>query len=58
MPLISAPLIDRSDRNFRPDRGHLIAIPVSEGRRGKSRAVVAPLLQELMTLDGDIAPVI
>src|SRR5580693_10715771 len=34
MPLISARLIDRLIEAFAPDRGHLIAVPVSDNRRG------------------------
>jgi len=34
MPLIDAGLIDRLIDAFAPDRGNLIVVPVSEGRRG------------------------
>src|SRR5437879_2035802 len=34
MPLIDAHLIDRLIEAFAPDRGHLIAVPVSDNRRG------------------------
>ena len=34
MPLIDAGLIDRLIDGFAPDRGNLIVVPVSEGRRG------------------------
>jgi molybdenum cofactor cytidylyltransferase len=35
MPLISAKLIDQLIETFAPDRGQLIAVPVSDGRRGR-----------------------
>jgi molybdenum cofactor cytidylyltransferase len=54
MPLISAQLIDRLIETFEPDRGHLIAVPVSEGRRGNPVLWSRRFFRELMTLDGDI----
>jgi molybdenum cofactor cytidylyltransferase len=54
MPLISAQLIDRLIETFEPDRGHLIAVPVSEGRRGNPVLWSRRFFKELMTLDGDI----
>ncbi|QPF82655.1 NTP transferase domain-containing protein [Bradyrhizobium genosp. L] len=54
MPLISAHLIDRLIETFAPDRGHLIAVPVSEGRRGNPVLWSRRFFRELMTLDGDI----
>lgn len=54
MPLISAQLIDRLVDTFEPDRGHLIAVPVSEGRRGNPVLWSRRFFRELMTLDGDI----
>jgi len=54
MPLISAQLIDRLIETFAPDRGHLIAVPVSEGRRGNPVLWSRRFFKELMTLDGDI----
>jgi molybdenum cofactor cytidylyltransferase len=54
MPLISAQLIDRLIDTFAPDRGHLIAVPVSEGRRGNPVLWSRRFFTELMTLDGDI----
>ena len=55
MPLIDAKLVDHLIESFAPDRGQLIVVPVSDGRRGN------PVLwskrrffKELMTLDGDI----
>ena len=53
MPLISAQLIDRLIEAFAPDRGHLIAVPVSEGRRGNPVLWSRRFFKELMTLDGD-----
>jgi molybdenum cofactor cytidylyltransferase len=54
MPLIDAPLIDRLIETFAPDRGHLIAVPVSEGRRGNPVLWSRRFFKELMTLDGDV----
>ena len=54
MPLIDASLIDRLIETFAPDRGHLIALPVSEGRRGNPVLWSRRFFKELMTLDGDI----
>src|SRR5207237_1005791 len=53
MPLVSAQLIDRLIETFEPDRGHLIAVPVSEGRRGNPVLWSRRFFRELMTLDGD-----
>jgi molybdenum cofactor cytidylyltransferase len=54
MPLISAHLIDRLIEAFTPDRGNLIAVPVSDGRRGNPVLWSRRFFNELMTLDGDI----
>ena len=54
MPLISAHLIDRLIEAFAPDRGNLIAVPVSDGRRGNPVLWSRRFFNELMTLDGDI----
>ena len=54
MPLISANLIDRLIETFAPDRGNLIAVPVSDGRRGNPVLWSRRFFNELMTLDGDI----
>jgi molybdenum cofactor cytidylyltransferase len=54
MPLISAPLINRLIDAFEPDRGHLIAVPVSDGKRGNPVLWSRRFFKELMTLDGDI----
>jgi molybdenum cofactor cytidylyltransferase len=54
MPLISAHLIDRLIEAFAPDRGNLIAMPVSDGRRGNPVLWSRRFFGELMTLDGDI----
>jgi molybdenum cofactor cytidylyltransferase len=54
MPLIDASLIDRLIDAFAPDRGHLIAVPASEGRRGNPVLWSRRFFRELMTLDGDI----
>ena len=54
MPLIDARLIDRLIEAFAPDRGNLIAVPVSDGRRGNPVLWSRRFFRELMTLDGDI----
>jgi molybdenum cofactor cytidylyltransferase len=54
MPMISAPLIDRLIEVFAPDRGNLIAVPVSDSRRGNPVLWSRRFFNELMTLDGDI----
>ncbi len=54
MPLISADLIDRLIEAFAPDRGNLIAVPVSDNRRGNPVLWSRRFFSELMTLDGDI----
>jgi molybdenum cofactor cytidylyltransferase len=54
MPLIDAKLIDRLIDAFEPDRGHLIALPVSDGRRGNPVLWSRRFFPELMTLDGDV----
>jgi molybdenum cofactor cytidylyltransferase len=54
MPMISAPLIDRLIEAFAPDRGNLIAVPVSDNRRGNPVLWSRRFFNELMTLDGDI----
>jgi molybdenum cofactor cytidylyltransferase len=54
MPLIDARLIDRLIEAFAPDRGNLIVVPVSEGRRGNPVLWSRRFFNELMTLDGDI----
>lgn len=54
MPLIDATLIDRLIDAFAPDRGALITLPASEGRRGNPVLWSRRFFTELMTLDGDI----
>ncbi|QDM22830.1 4-diphosphocytidyl-2C-methyl-D-erythritol kinase [Tardiphaga sp. vice154] len=54
MPLIDTRLIDRLIEAFAPDQGHLIAVPVNEGRRGNPVLWSRRFFAELMTLDGDI----
>jgi molybdenum cofactor cytidylyltransferase len=54
MPMISADLIDRLVDAFAPDRGNLIAVPVSGGRRGNPVLWSRRFFNELMTLDGDV----
>jgi molybdenum cofactor cytidylyltransferase len=54
MPMISAQLIDHLIEAFAPDRGNLIAVPVSAGRRGNPVLWSRRFFNELMTLDGDV----
>jgi molybdenum cofactor cytidylyltransferase len=54
MPLIDSRLIDRLIEAFAPDRGDLIAVPVSDGRRGNPVLWSRRFFTELMALDGDI----
>jgi molybdenum cofactor cytidylyltransferase len=54
MPLIDAKLIDHLIESFAPDRGQLIVVPVSDGRRGNPVLWARRFFRELMTLDGDI----
>ena len=54
MPLISAKLIDKLIDAFEPDRGHLITVPVSDGKRGNPVLWSRRFFRELMTLDGDV----
>jgi molybdenum cofactor cytidylyltransferase len=54
MPMISAQLIDHLIDAFAPDRGNLIAVPVSDSRRGNPVLWSRRFFNELMTLDGDI----
>jgi molybdenum cofactor cytidylyltransferase len=54
MPMISSQLIDRLIEAFAPDRGGLIAVPVSDGRRGNPVLWSRRFFNELMALDGDV----
>jgi molybdenum cofactor cytidylyltransferase len=54
MPLVGSNLIDRLIESFAPDRGALIVVPSSEGRRGNPVLWSRRFFPELMTLDGDI----
>jgi molybdenum cofactor cytidylyltransferase len=54
MPLIDAALIDRLIDAFAPERTSLIAMPVSEGRRGNPVLWSRRFFAELMALEGDI----
>jgi molybdenum cofactor cytidylyltransferase len=54
MPLIDADLIDRLIEAFAPDRGALIVVPVSDGRRGNPVLWSRRFFAELAALDGDI----
>jgi molybdenum cofactor cytidylyltransferase len=52
--MISSGLIDHLIDAFAPDRGNLIAVPVSDGRRGNPVLWSRRFFNELMVLDGDI----
>jgi molybdenum cofactor cytidylyltransferase len=54
MPLISSDLIDRLIDGFAPDRGNLIAVPVSDGRRGNPVLWSKRFFNDLMALEGDV----
>jgi molybdenum cofactor cytidylyltransferase len=54
MPLVDTHLIDRLIGAFAPDRGMLIAVPVSDNRRGNPVLWSRRFFGELMLLDGDI----
>ncbi|MBU6464221.1 MAG: molybdopterin-binding/glycosyltransferase family 2 protein [Bradyrhizobium sp.] len=54
MPRIDARLVDRLIEAFAPDRGHLIAVPVSDSRRGNPVLWSRRFFDELMKLDGDV----
>ena len=53
MPMIDAKLLDRLIEAFAPDRGGLIAIPVSDGRRGNPVLWSRRFFDELSKVDGD-----
>lgn len=54
MPLVDAALIDRLIDAFDPDRGALIAMPASDGRRGNPVLWSCRFFPELLTLEGDV----
>src|SRR6201992_2845838 len=54
MPLVDAKLIDRLIEALAPDRGHLIAVPVSDNKRGNPVLWSRRFFNELTTLDGDV----
>lgn len=54
MPLVDAGLIDRLIDALAPDKGMLIALPASEGRRGNPVAWSRRFFGELTTLEGDV----
>jgi len=54
MPMVDSSLIDRLIGAFAPDKGALIAVPVSEGRRGNPVLWSRRFFDELMTLEGDV----
>lgn len=54
MPLVDAALIDRLIGAFAPDRGSLIALPVSNGRGGNPVLWSRRFFGELLTLEGDV----
>jgi molybdenum cofactor cytidylyltransferase len=54
MPLVDATLLDRLIDAFAPDRGALIAAPVSDGQRGNPVLWSRRFFEELMALEGDV----
>jgi molybdenum cofactor cytidylyltransferase len=54
MPLIDAKLIDKLIGAFSPERGSLIVVPTSDGRRGNPVLWSRRFFGELMGLSGDI----
>jgi molybdenum cofactor cytidylyltransferase len=54
MPDVDVGLINRLIEAFAPDKGALIAIPVSDGRRGNPVLWSRRFFDELMTLEGDV----
>jgi len=54
MPQIDASLIDRLIDDFAADRGHLIVVPVAEGRRGNPVLWSRRFFPDLMQIQGDI----
>jgi molybdenum cofactor cytidylyltransferase len=54
MPDVDVSLIDRLIEAFAPDKGALIAIPVSAGRRGNPVLWSRRFFDELMALEGDV----
>ncbi len=54
MPLIDKGLLDKLIAAFSPERGSLIAVPVSGGRRGNPVLWSRRFFGELMAIDGDI----
>src|SRR3569832_206507 len=53
MPMVSSLLLDNLIAAFAPDRGNLIVVPVSEGRRGNPVLWSRRVFGGMMTLDGD-----
>jgi molybdenum cofactor cytidylyltransferase len=54
MPLIDTHILDRLIAAFAPERGMLIAVPVSDGSRGNPVLWSRRFFGELMLLDGDV----
>ncbi len=54
MPLVDARLMDRLIDAFDPEKGALIAMPSSDGRRGNPVLWSRRFFPELMTLEGDV----
>ena len=54
MPLIDSRLLDKLIAAFSPERGSLIAVPTSDGRRGNPVLWSRRFFGELMALAGDI----
>ena len=54
MPQVRAPLIDRLIAAFDPERGALVVVPVSDGKRGNPVVWSRRFFGELGTLEGDV----
>jgi len=54
MPLVDAGLLDKLIATFSPERGNLIVVPTSDGRRGNPVLWSRRFFGELMGLAGDI----
>jgi molybdenum cofactor cytidylyltransferase len=54
MPLVDTNLVDRLIAAFAPDRGLLIAVPISDGKHGNPVLWSRRFFDELMSLEGDV----
>ena len=54
MPQVDAALIDRLIAAYDPEKGALIAVPVTDGKRGNPVLWSRRFFPELMTVTGDV----